>query len=364
VSYWDGGYVKLDVTDPTNAEFLGDTDYQAIDPLLKERTRIELPPEGNGHQAEFTADDRFFIATDEDFAPYAVGDFQITTGPNAGTYPSVAVGGAAPVTLLPDKKLNGPTVYVGYACPDSAAVPPPPSSLTLDPGEERIAVIQRGPVNDPSAPEDPCFPGQKADQAVAAGYDAVLFVNHHAGEAASPTAPFCGSGAFTQPVVAVCTTHDAFHKLFDSVSSAYPEADPVLGDIGHEIFVEAVFDGWGYVHLFDAETMQDLDQYAIPEAHSEAHALDSGDLSVHEVATHPTDARAAYLSYYAGGMRAVEIQCKGKKATNCELVETGGYLDENGNNFWGVETFIRDGETYVLGSDRDHGLWVFTDPTR
>jgi hypothetical protein len=40
-------------------------------------------------------------------------------------------------------------------------------------------------------------------------------------------------------------------------------------------------------------------------------------------------------------------------------VETGGYLDANGNNFWGVEVFVRNGKTIVLGSDRDSGLWVF-----
>jgi len=369
VSYWDGGFVQLDVTNPRSAQFLGDTDYAAIDPELADPANTQvpaesrsLPPEGNAHQAEFTADNRFFVGTDEDFAPFAVGDFLIATGPNAGVYPSVAVGGAAPVTELPDRRLNGPTVYVGYACPDSAPVPPASSAgVSLDPGEELIAVVQRGPVGDPSAPEDPCFPGQKADQAIAAGYDAVVFVNHHAGEAASPDAPFCGSGAFTQPVVGVCTTHNAFHKLFDSVSGSYPEANPALGQVGHEVDVDAIFDGWGYVHLFDAATNQDLDTYAIDEAHDPAFASGSGDLSVHEVATDPNDPSRAYLSYYSGGMRAIEIQCSNPADTStCELVETGKYLAPEGNDFWGVEAFTRNGKTIVAGSDRDDGLYLFS----
>jgi hypothetical protein len=37
----------------------------------------------------------------------------------------------------------------------------------------------------------------------------------------------------------------------------------------------------------------------------------------------------------------------------------GGYLDPLGNDFWGVETFVRDGTSYILGSDRDDGLWIF-----
>jgi hypothetical protein len=40
-------------------------------------------------------------------------------------------------------------------------------------------------------------------------------------------------------------------------------------------------------------------------------------------------------------------------------VETGKYLDPAGNDFWGVETFIRNGQTIILGSDRDSGLWIF-----
>ena len=44
-------------------------------------------------------------------------------------------------------------------------------------------------------------------------------------------------------------------------------------------------------------------------------------------------------------------------------METGGYLDPKGNNLWGVEVFVRDGQTYVFGSDRDHGLWIFRDTT-
>jgi hypothetical protein len=67
-----------------------------------------------------------------------------------------------------------------------------------------------------------------------------------------------------------------------------------------------------------------------------------GDLSVHEVATDPTDRDLAYLSYYAGGLRALRIV----------------------NNFWGVEvwTHRETGEEYILASDRDSGLWIFQDP--
>jgi hypothetical protein len=370
LSYWDGGYVLLDVTDPANAEFIGDTDFAAVDPELLESLGVSLTPEGNAHQAEFTIDNRFFIGTDEDFAPYRTDEFEITSGPHAGVYPSGIVPGGQAPAILPDLTLNGPVVYGGYGCPDSAPVPTPesiPGYLeSLEPGEETIIVLQRGPVGDPSAPEDACFPGEKAHEAALAGWDAVLFVNHHTGEAAGGE-PFCGSGAFVDEIVAICTTHAAFHRLFDleplDPPWTYPEVLP-LGTIGHEIEVGSVFDGWGYVHLFDATTLEDLDTFAIPEAHDPAFAFGFGDLSVHEVAVDPQDASLAYLSYYSGGLRAIQIQCADPDDTStCELVEVGGYLDPEGNNFWGVETFVgEDGFTYILGSDRDSGLWIFRDP--
>ena len=112
------------------------------------------------------------------------------------------------------------------------------------------------------------------------------------------------------------------------------------------------------------ETAEELDTYAIPEAHDPDFAFGYGDLTVHEVATDPQDASLAYLSYYSGGLIAIQIQCSDPSDNStCELVEVGGYRDPEGNDFWGVETFVGDdGFTYILASDRDSGLWIFRDP--
>jgi hypothetical protein len=370
VNYWDGGYVLLDVTDPRpgKVSLIAESDYAELDEeQLKRGNRVA--PEGNAHQSEFSPDFKYLIGTDEDFAPYGVGEFSIATGPHAGEYASAPVGGAAPVTLLPDRRLNGPTVYVGYACPDSAPVPHRSSVglPTLEPGEEAIAVVQRGPVGDPTATEPACFPGQKADLAMAAGYDAVVFVNHHSGEQANPLVPFCGSGAFTQPVVAVCTTHAAFHHLFNSPPNTtvpYEAArEPALGAVGHKVDVSAIFNGWGYVRLFRTHvpgepgtpgSIEQVDTYAIAESQDPAFAIGFGDLSVHEVAVDPRPGtNLAYLSYYAGGLRVLEYGKDG-------LTEVGAFIDQGGNNFWGVEVHKHpNGQYYVLGSDRDHGLYIF-----
>jgi hypothetical protein len=353
LSYWDGGFVLLDVTDPANPVFLGDSEFNNPDPELLAQTGAALTPEGNAHQAEFTADNRYVIGTDEDFDPYRLavstddgGEFRGAIGSNTTVEQATAI--------------EGTTVFVGQACPGDPAVPPAPDL----PGDE-IAVVERGV----------CFFTEKVANVLAAGgYEAVVIMNREGTDAC--TGVFGPDVEGDIPVIFV--GRDAGFALFDqpfdltTCLDDTPELAPIpIGTVGDQITgVEAVFDGWGYVHLFgvsigaSSATLTELDTYAIPEAMDPDFAEGFGDLSVHEVATDPTDPDLAYLSYYAGGLRAIRI-------VNGELVEVGGYIDPvggvteaGGNNFWGVEvwTHPETGEEYILASDRDSGLWIFQDP--
>jgi hypothetical protein len=374
LSYWDGGYVRLNVNDPANPVCLDDTDFTNPDPELLVSAGISLPPEGNGHQAEFTIDNRFFIGTDEDFSPYR-SIFTIDSGDDAGEYAAGEFGWTEPIVQQPGKQVSGITVYGGYGCPQSTddvptaaevrARPDVPDDATL------VLVTQRGPVEDPSANYEACFFSEKVEFAQNLGYDAVIVANHHVGAQGgdAPDAQFCGSQGheFTPTIPGVCVGHRAMHLLFGDdpdYSVPYSGTEPAIGAVGEQVTMKAAFDGWGYVHLFDAATGEELDTYAIDEAHQESKAFGFGDLTVHEVAVDPQDASLAYLSYYGGGMRAIQIVCSNPSDTStCELIEVGGYLDPLGNDFWGVEAFVGDdGQTYVLGSDMDSGLWVFRDP--
>ena len=342
LSYWDGGYVLLDVTDPANPVYLDDTDYPAIDPQLLESMGTVLVPEGNGHQAEFTIDNRFIIATDEDFDPY-----RLAVTFEDGTFTAKA---GTNTTIAQAEAIGGTPVFVGTACPGDPAVPPAPDL----PGDE-IAVVERGV----------CFFTEKVASVLAAGgYEAVVIMNREGADACVGTLTPDVEGA----IPTILIGRDAGFALFDVPFNAAACLDatqtlaPIaVGTVGDPITdVGSVFDGWGYVHLYDARTLEELDTFAIPEAMDPAYATGFGDLSVHEVAVDPLDPSLAYLSYYAGGLRAIQIQCANPADTStCALVEVGGYLDEAGNNFWGVETFVRDGVTYILASDRDSGLWIF-----
>ena len=354
VSYWDAGYVKLNVNDPTSPTFIGDSDFGTTDPL---RPAVGQP-EGNGHQSEFSHDNQFVLAADEDFAPFRPGSFQITTGPEAGEYESVSVGGAASAAFLPDRMMNGPTVYGGYGCDASDPIPARDSAglRPLETGEEAIIVLQRGPSQDPDNPEEACFPGEKAENGINAGYDAVLLVNHHAGEA---DGAFCGSGDFPpDPIVAVCTTHEALHNMFgepnDTTVPYPPGHGPPVGDLGEDVSADSVFDGWGYMHLFKntAGNLEPIEDFSIEEAQDPRFAQGFGELSVHEFATDP-NVNVGYVSHYAGGMRVFTFGDSG-------VQQTGKFIDDGGNNFWGVEVFTTpQGERLFAGSDRDYGLYLF-----
>jgi hypothetical protein len=380
-SYWDAGYLQIDIENPMHPVYNGDSDFGGMnlvngdDPLVPGIS----PPEGNAHQAEFSFDNQYFLAADEDFNPYRADEFFV----NDQLRPAAEVGGGTSVAALPDQTLSGKVVYGGYGCPADPTVLPKASDYTdaelgIQPGDERILLMQRGPSGDPSADyngngdltDDACFPGEKAAKAFDAGWDAIVLINRHLGSDDSTSEPFCGSGAYdpAKPMVTVCTTHAAYHELFSTTTTTQfttpysPSDAPAIGVVSDgRVKGTSVFDGWGYAHLYRRQNgkVERIDSYAIPEALDPAYAFGYGDLSIHEFATDPNE-NLAYSSYYAGGVRVFRFGEGG-------IDEVGHYIDPQGNNFWGIETFVAgndqagnlQGERLFAGSDRDHGLWVF-----
>lgn len=337
-SYWDAGYVALDVTDPLNVTYLGDTDFAALDPEAAE-SGFSVAPEGNAHQAEFTVDNRYVIGADEDFSPYALtarnldDDSEITAGQGSNTR-----------RLTEGQTLTGHSVFVGQACNGDAAV------TAGDAGAVDVAVVERGVCT---------FSEKVANVVAAGGYDAVLVFNRTGTDACDQSGGMSVEGDI--PTFGIAPRGQGF-ALFDQpysdadcLAGSGPAALPVpVGTKGDRVTFASYFDGWGYAHLYRNEggKLTELDTYALPEAHDPAHGSGSGDLSIHEVATSQKRADLAYFSYYAGGLRIAKI-------VNDRLVEVGHFIDEGGNNFWGVEVFESGGKEYVAASDRDHGLYIF-----
>src|SRR5262245_34027523 len=338
LSYWDAGYVKVDLTNVHNTVYLGDTDFTNPD-LEAAESGLTVPPEGNGHEAEFTKDNAYVIGADEDFGPFALQARNLTDGADI-----TSSQGSNTRRLAEGQTITGQAKFVGRACNTDPAVPAGDGT--------QIAVVERGVCT---------FTEKVANVINAGGYTAVLIFNRTASDACNQTLGMSVEGDI--PTFGVAPRQQGF-AIF-GVEGQYDDAACIAGDgtqlapitigaTGDTLTFSSYFDGWGYVHLFRNENgkMTELDTYAIPEAHDSAFATGFGDLSVHEVATSHRVANRLYFSYYAGGFRVAEI-------VNDEIVEKGHYIDQNGNNFWGVQVFDHGGQEYVAASDRDHGLWIF-----
>ena len=339
LSYWDAVYVAIDVTDPKSLVYIGDTDFTNPDPESAESGFI-VPPEGNGHQAEFTRDNQFVIAADEDFSPLVVDGLNLddATGITASQ-------GSGTKLLLHNQVIQGSSVFVGRACNGDQAVPAG-DATAID-----IAVVERGLCT---------FTEKVANVIAAGGWDAVLVFNR-TGTDGGCDSLLSMSVEGDIPTFGVAPRGQGF-AIFDQpydnaacLAGTSPSRLPVaVGTVGDTLRFTGKFDGWGYVHLYENGTgkLAELDTFAIPEAHDQAYVRGFGDLSVHEVATSAVRDDLAYLSYYAGGFRVLEI-------VGNELQEAGHFIDVGGNNFWGVQVFQSGGQELVAASDRDFGLYIF-----
>ena len=338
LSYWDAGYVAVDVTDPTAITYIGDSDFTNPDPEAAESGFI-VPPEGNGHEAEFTRDNRFVIGADEDFSPLVVDGQNLDDAT-----PIVASQGDGTRLLLDKQVIEGVSVFVGRACPGDPAVP------AGNPNAVDIAVVERGV----------CFFTEKVASVIAAGgYEAVLVFNRTAFDGCESLLSMDVDGDI--PTFGVAPRSQGF-AIFDQpydeaaclAGNGTEQLGVPIGTTGDRLRFTGKFDGWGYVHLFayGRGKFAELDTFAIPQAHDQAYVRGFGDLSVHEVATSAVRNDLAYLSYYSGGFRVLKI-------VGNQLQEAGHFIDVGGNNFWGVQVFQSGGQEYVAASDRDFGLYIF-----
>jgi Ca2+-binding RTX toxin-like protein len=339
VDNWDAGYVQMDVTNPANPVLINDTTFAGEDPLFPGGG---LPPEGNGHQGEFSFDNQFLLAADEDFGPFRT-FARSESGDTAGRQATVAEGGDNPVRIvnLPDSLMNGPSMFVGDGC-IAASIPMAPAD-DGNPNTDDIALIERGGAG------GGCTFADKFDNAAARGWDGVVIFNQpRPDDELVNMGTVDGDGPPSIPGAQMRRV-DA---LGPSGVLSNSTTTPGPGTPGPNLSVRVQFDGWGYAHLYDAQTAQPIDHFAVDEALDPRFADGFGDLSIHEFATDPTE-HLAYSSYYAAGIRVFQFSRQNG------LNETGAWIADGGSNFWGVEQFTTpQGERLIAGSDRDFGLVI------
>jgi len=352
VSYWDLGFVTLDVTDPANPIFLDDSTYVDPEPILG------LPYEGNAHAAVFGGNGDYIFGGDEDFSPSSFGLSYNGTNYEAG----IALFGPDPGTLA------GTLIWSGG---DGCAVGDIPAASA----DGEVALIQRGA----------CDFSLKGYNAQLQGYDGFVVAN----DAARGDALLNMSlGTLPEPQI-------------PGVFVGNSTGEAMKTTPGLEVAASSIFDGWGYLHIINntggnvtvpvdgaasgntatIAQMGELGYYAPYQTVEPGFGTDFGDLTMHNIEADPltqdvtpsfTAGPRMFVSWYSLGMRALEyrpghfhanLNDEGSYSQNVH--EVGRWIEEDGgSNFWGVhiDEMEIDGEStqVIMASDRNNGLYIFT----
>lgn len=355
VSYWDLGFVTLDVTDPANPVFLDDSTYVDPEPILGE------PYEGNAHAAVFGGNGQYIFAGDEDFSP---ANFGISYDGNE--YPAAgALFGPDPNTL------SGTMIWTGGEGCEVGDIP----AAT---GSGQVALIQRGT----------CDFSRKGYNAEQQGYEGFIVAND---EARGDALVNMSLGELPEPQI-------------PGIFVGFSSGEVIKATPGLIASASSIFDGWGYLHVINntggdvtvpvgglasgntdvISQMGELGYYAPYQTVQEVDdngdpfGTDFGDLTMHNIEADPrtehiTPSFSAgprmFVSWYSLGMRALEyrpghfhanLNNEGSYSQNVH--EVGRWIEpDGGSDFWGVHIDeLVDGTQIILGSDRNNGLYIFT----
>ena len=330
LSYWDAGLVLLDVADPANPVFLGDSTYPIPD-------LSGLPPEGNGHVAVPNGDGSLVIFGDEDTSKFST---FIDLTIDAVITPVLKVG-------VPD---FGPLASVSFPTPVVSVA----DNLGCNTGDydtaggpNEVVLIERGD----------CFFSTKAANAEAAGYDGYIVFNSVAGGDGLIDMSAGTNDVITVPGLFVGRT------VGTDMAAAIGSSKTVTVNT-----VAAIEDGEGFMRVIDVTdtgNMVQIGTYVTERTLPPANALASGTRDAHNVVV---DGDLAYWAWYYEGIRVVNFSdCDAGDGfdgcTPTEIAHWDGGEDPD-DIFWGVYVHqIPGGEKVVLGSARDSGLWIFEVPT-
>lgn len=342
-TYWDGGYVLLDVTEPTpgNVSLIAKTTYAEFDEERAKRGQ-QISPEGNAEHSDLSPDAEYLVGADENCESYRLLG-TITSGPHAGTeYIAAWSPDTAPVNA--DTTISGTPTFVGSGCPG-----------TVQPGDG-IALIERDASILTGGSAEGCSFQEKLDTIAAAGYDAGIIFNHQ-GPDGLQQFPTAAKGTIPLMFVNRLTGLQLLGVPGVTEATACTTATPATPAIS-ATEIKAVFEGWGYLRLFKTDipgsagtgSATQIDTYAIPESQDPRFATGFGDLSASHVAIEP-DRKLVFATFFAGGLRVLSYGSSG-------LREVGAFR-EPGNDFAGVAIHKIGEKKYILVSDRNFGLYIF-----
>ncbi|CAN5422724.1 hypothetical protein BH23ACT9_BH23ACT9_33920 [soil metagenome] len=323
---WDAGLLLVD---------LGDLDGSAAT-LISQAIDVEngsLDGEVNSHSVWPNADGSVVVEGEEDFNAFE-SNFQITSGPEAGDYPSVEGAITVPIANLPGALMSGPTRYVGLACNGD---PLPTAGAT-----DEIALIQRGV----------CSFTDKINNAEAAGYAGVVVFNDAARGDALLT---MGGDDVGLPGVFVG------HSTGLLIAKVPTAGDLIIGAPGESVEASTTPNAWSGMRIWDYSDPANPILASTFNTVCSANPVDAscdprGTYSSHNVIV---EDNRAYISWYSDGVLMLDV------SDPYNVTEVGRYHRagpefeaQNGGiqDVWGIHKI--ENKPWIYASDRNGGLYV------
>lgn len=335
LSYWDAGLITLDVSDPANPVFLGDSDYDTTGPEGDAEGE-----EGNSHVAvpAPAQDGRYVLMGDEDFSPRR-SIASITSGGIARQLTAVEGAFTKPLASYPTPPLPADMVDAeGELCG--------PNTVDLT---GKVALIKRGT----------CTFQLKAENARSQGAIGMVVYNDEA--RGDELVLMGGSGI------------DIFGYFVGNSDGVAIKNAITAGPTSFD--VRSRFDGWGYLRVLDTSATgkhPEVESFATPNTFRDPEL--AGDYTMHNVVMGPAGtpwANTAFVSWYSDGMVSLDasdptdlrwtgqwIGCYGQDESCAPTRDSAGRDQTAATNFWGVYPTVIGGQVYVLGSDRNNGLVI------
>ncbi len=322
VSYWDAGFITLDISDPADPVFLG-------------RAAYEPGEEGNAHSVDESPNGMLLAAADEDFSPF---ELQFSSNAFAGLREAFEGEFTVPIATLSDRAMDGEVVHVGRGCPADPALGLPVADPYLANPAGKIALIERGVCR---------FDNKVARAQLAGAIGAIVYNN-----AANGETPFLMGG--NSPVV--LGSPDVIGTVITIAGVSVVRSTGLLlvgGTPPVTAKAEAFFNGWGALRFYDISDPANpvlLSTFATPNTNNADVALD-GLWSVHNPEWHGTK---VFASWYSDGIRVLDLRDPTAPEEVAFWVGAGAPADAPPVNIWSVVPH----EGLLLASDRNYGLYI------
>jgi hypothetical protein len=322
VSYWDAGFIILDISDPADPLFVGRAAYMPGE-------------EGNAHSVDESPSGRILAAADEDFSPF---ELRFTSSAFPGLREAFEGTFTAPIATLPGRAMEGEVVHVGRGCPADPALGLPVADPYLADPAGKIALIERGVCR---------FDNKIARAQLAGAIGAIVYNN-----AANGETPFLMGGdnpvlLGSPDVIGTTITIPGISVVRSTGLLLVGGTPPVTAR------AEAFFNGWGalrFIDISDPANPTLLSTFATPNTNNVDVALD-GTWSVHNPEWHGTK---VFVSWYNDGIRVLDLRDPTAPEEVAFWVGAGAPADAPPVNIWSVVPH----RGLLYASDRNYGLYV------